>query len=81
MTDWMVYIVRCNDETYYTGITTDITRRVKQHNSGKGAKYTACRGPVELVDFVCVETRSDALKLEAKIKRQPRADKLETLRG
>jgi putative endonuclease len=75
---WFVYIVECNDEdkTLYTGITTDIERRIKQHNEGKGAKYTRGRGPVTLVkSFECL-TKSEALKLEYQIKQLSREEKL-----
>jgi putative endonuclease len=46
---FFVYILECRDGTYYTGFTSDLTRRVELHNTGKGAKYTRCRGPVKLV--------------------------------
>ena len=46
---WIVYILRCKDDTLYTGITDDLARRMAAHNSGKGAKYTRGRGPVEVV--------------------------------
>ena len=74
--EWFVYIVRCSDDTLYTGITTDIERRIKQHNDGKGAKYTRGRGPVALVkSFECL-TKSEALKLEYQIKQLPKNEKL-----
>lgn len=73
---WSVYIVECIDRSYYCGITTNITRRLRQHNSGKGAKYTRGRGPVVLKAITYVDTKSKALKLEAKIKKQKKKDKL-----
>jgi putative endonuclease len=73
---WSVYIVECADHSYYCGITTNITRRLKQHNSGKGAKYTRGRGPIALKAITHVDTKSKALKLEAKIKKQKKKDKL-----
>jgi putative endonuclease len=76
---YFVYIVRCRDGTLYTGITRDVNRRIIEHNSGRGAKYTRGRGPVELLSSVRVGDRSSALRLELLVKRQPRAKKLETL--
>lgn len=73
---WSVYIVECGDQSYYCGITTNITRRLKAHNSGKGAKYTRGRGPIVLKAIIHVDTKSKALKLEAKIKKQKKKDKL-----
>ena len=78
---WFVYIVECRDGSYYTGITRDILKRLNAHNSGKGAKYTASRKPVTLVSHRSVETRSEALKLEMKVKKQSRSKKLKTLKG
>ena len=71
-----VYIVRCADGSLYTGWAVDVTRRVKAHNAGRGAKYTALHRPVELVYTEEVATRSDALKRELAIKKFPRAKKL-----
>ena len=73
---WFVYILRCRDDTLYTGVTDDVPRRVAAHNSGKGAKYTRGRGPVEVVYTEQCESYSAALKREAAIKRLPRAEKL-----
>ena len=71
-----VYIVRCADDTLYTGWAMDVVRRVAAHNAGRGARYTRMHGPVELVYTEEVPTRSDALKRELVIKRYPRAKKL-----
>ncbi len=71
-----VYIVRCADDTLYTGWTTDIEKRIKAHNEGRGAKYTKYRTPVELVYFEQLETKSQALKREAEIKKMTRAQKI-----
>ncbi len=71
-----VYIVRCADGSLYTGWAVDVLRRVKAHNAGKGARYTATHGPVELVYTEEVPTRGDALKRELAIKHYPRAKKL-----
>ena len=67
--NWYVYIVRCADNSLYTGITKNIEKRIKKHNSGKGAKYTKTRLPVVLCCFWSVENRSIATKIEIKIKR------------
>jgi len=66
---WFVYILECIDGSLYTGISTDIDRRLKEHNeSKKGAKYTRSRRPVKLIDYCVVKDKSSALKLEYKIK-------------
>lgn len=70
-----VYILRCGDGTYYTGSTTDLKRRIAAHQSGKGAKYTRGRGPVELVYQEQWEDWPSALRREAAIKRLTRAQK------
>ncbi|MGL4797878.1 MAG: GIY-YIG nuclease family protein [Cellulosilyticaceae bacterium] len=70
-----VYIVVCKDETYYTGYTIDIEKRLKVHNEGKGAKYTKMRCPVTLVYKECFPTKSEALKREYAIKQLTRKQK------
>jgi putative endonuclease len=65
---WVVYLVRCSDQSLYCGITNDVNKRLAAHNSGKGAKYTRSRRPVELVSVSPQMSRSDALKLEYKVK-------------
>lgn len=72
---WYVYILRCGDGTLYTGITTDVPRRLQMHRSGKGAKYTRGRQPLELVYREACEDHSQALKREWQIKQLPRAEK------
>lgn len=72
---WFVYIVECGDGTYYTGISTDVVRRIHVHNSGRGAKYTRTRLPVQLVYSKEAGTKSEALKEEAAIKRLTRRQK------
>ena len=72
---WYVYILRCGDGTLYTGITDDIPRRLAAHRSGKGAKYTRGRGPLELVYQEQVPDKSAALRREIEIKRLRRAEK------
>lgn len=64
-----VYILRCKDNSLYTGYTTDVNRRLKVHNSGKGAKYTRARRPVKLVYYKEVSSMSEGLKLESAIKK------------
>ena len=73
---WYVYILRCSDDTLYTGITVDVERRIKQHNEGKGAKYTRGRGPVALVKSFELNSKSEALKLEYRIKQLSKEEKL-----
>ena len=68
---WVVYLVRCSDNSLYCGISNDLPGRLKEHNAGKGAKYTKSRRPVELVGTSREMTRSDALKLEYRIKQLP----------
>lgn len=63
------YMVRCKDGSLYTGWTTDVERRVKCHNAGKGAKYTKPRLPVELVYYETFETKEEAMRREAAIKK------------
>tara|TARA_R110002020_G_scaffold200217_2_gene402324 strand:- start:527 stop:769 length:243 start_codon:yes stop_codon:yes gene_type:complete len=74
--DWHVYILRCGDDTLYTGIARDLEKRVAVHNSGKGAKYTARRLPVKLTYSEEAENRSAASKREYAIKQLSRAEKL-----
>ena len=75
MTDHWVYVLRCADGTLYTGYTTDLERRVAEHEAGEGAKYTRGRAPVELVHAEAHPTRSDALAREHEIKAKPRPAK------
>ena len=73
---YYVYMLRCSDDTLYTGITTDLDRRVNEHNhSPKGAKYTRNRRPVTLVYSETCEDKSAASKREYAIKRLPREHK------
>lgn len=79
---WFVYMLKCADTTLYTGVTTDVDRRLMEHN-GKvaGAKYTRVRQPVELVYTELCTSRSAAQKREAEIKKLPRLDKLQLLKN
>ena len=72
---WKLYILRCGDGTLYTGITTDVEKRLEAHRSGKGAKYTRGRGPLELVYSEECGDHSSALKRELEIKRLTREEK------
>ncbi|MBI4457857.1 GIY-YIG nuclease family protein [Candidatus Uhrbacteria bacterium] len=74
-THWHVYMVRCGDGSLYTGITTDLERRLGEHNSGKGAAYTRSRLPVSLVYREEYMNESDARKREAAIKKLPKSEK------
>ena len=76
---WLVYAVRCRDGSIYTGITTDVARRIKTHNAGKGGAYTRSRKPVRLVFREAQSTRSSALKREAEIKGWSRTEKTKKL--
>lgn len=74
-----VYILRCADDTLYTGYTNDLPHRVRMHNEGKGAKYTRARRPVELAYHEEWEDKSGALRREAAIKKLTRAEKLKLI--
>ncbi|MEY8391018.1 GIY-YIG nuclease family protein [Lachnospiraceae bacterium] len=76
----VTYMLRCSDGTLYTGWTNNLEKRLKAHNEGKGGKYTRVRTPVELVYFEEYETRQEAMKREAQIKRLTRNDKEELIR-
>ena len=73
------YILRCGDGSLYTGWTTDIDKRLEEHRNGKGAKYTRGRGPLTLVHLEIFDTKSEAMKREACIKRLSRAQKEELI--
>ncbi len=73
---WYVYIIKCSDSSLYTGVTTDIKRRLDEHNTKGGARYTHGRTPVRLLHSESRPNRSGALKREAEIKGWPRIKKL-----
>ena len=74
--NYHVYIIQCSDDTFYTGITTDIARRIQEHNDNKkGAKYTKARQPVFLVYSAEFSNRSTASKEEYRIKKLSRKEK------
>lgn len=78
VTAWFVYLVRCSDDSFYTGVTTDLARRLRQHNGeiSGGAGYTRGRRPVDLVWSEACVNRSDAQKREYAVRRSPRSTKL-----
>lgn len=76
---WYLYVVKCRDQSLYTGITTDISRRIKEHNTKKGAFYTQNKTPVELVYREDLSDQSSARKREAAIKRLTRKEKIELI--
>ena len=77
---WFVYILRCADGSLYTGITTDVSRRCKQHNAGTASRYTRSRLPVELAYQEAQDNRSLALKRELAIKAMSRQEKESLIR-
>jgi putative endonuclease len=81
MKQWVVYILKCSDDTLYTGITNDIENRLKKHNEGKGAKYTRGRTPVVLMVSFVVESKSLALKEEYRIKKLNKEEKLNLIKN
>lgn len=76
---WVVYVLRCRDGTFYTGITTDIDRRLEVHNAGKGARYTRSRLPVRLAACSGLMIYGEALRVERAVKRLPRGEKVEAV--
>jgi len=76
---WHFYVLSCSDRSLYTGVTTDVDRRVREHNDKKGAKYTRSRIPVHLLYCREMEDRSNAQKLESAFKKLSRSKKLERL--
>ncbi|MCK5666079.1 MAG: GIY-YIG nuclease family protein [Thiotrichaceae bacterium] len=76
MSDWFVYMLRCADNSLYTGVTTDVERRVLEHNAEKSVtKYTRVRQPVSVVYQEKAESRSEACKREAQLKKLIKKDK------
>jgi putative endonuclease len=78
---WFVYLLCCADDTLYTGVTTDLARRLAEHNAGTGARYTRARLPVTLAYAEPAADRRAACQREAAIKRWPRAQKLDLIDG
>lgn len=81
MRNYYAYILECSDETYYTGYTTDIEKRVTVHNAGKGAKYTRARLPVRLRYVKSFETKQEAMRYEWSIKQLTRTQKQQLMEG
>ncbi len=79
MKKWLVYILRCQDDTLYTGITNDLENRLQSHNEKRGARYTRARLPVSLVYQEEASSRSQASRREAAIKKLPRSKKLKLI--
>jgi putative endonuclease len=78
---YYLYILQCTDKTLYTGITTNLVRRVEEHNSGTlGAKYTRGRRPAKLIFSKKFRTRSTASKVESRIKKLSRREKLDLVK-
>ena len=73
---WFVYILECLDGSYYTGITNDVEKRMAVHKSGKGSKYVLSKGFGRIMAIKSCSSRSEALKIEYRIKQLPRNDKL-----
>ena len=79
---YYLYIIKCADKTLYTGITTDLKRRIVEHNSTKlGAKYTSSRRPVKIVYSKKFKNRSTASREESRIKKLKRVDKLKLIKN
>lgn len=72
---WYTYIVRCSDDTLYTGITNNLSKRLRMHNNGKGGSYTRSRKPVKLCYSEPYRTRSESLKRESEIKKLNKTSK------
>jgi len=78
---WHVYIVKCRDKTFYTGVTTDLKRRIEEHNTSiLGAKYTKGRRPVKLVYSITKKDKSEAQKEECRIKKLSRIEKINIIK-
>jgi len=78
---WHIYILRCKDNRLYTGITSDLKRRISEHKKGRGCRFTRCRIPVKLVYSEKATSRPAALKREAEVKDLPRRKKLQLIRS
>ena len=74
------YILKCSDESLYTGWTNDLEKRLKAHNEGKGAKYTKGRRPVVLLYFEAFDTKEEAMSREFAIKKLTREEKLQLIK-
>ena len=81
MTPWYVYLLQCSDDSLYCGVTTDLERRVQEHNNGIGCRYTKSRLPVRLVWSAETPGKSEAYKEEYRIKRMSKTAKKELVNG
>ena len=79
MSKWFLYIIKCKDSSLYTGITTNLEKRLKQHNEGRATKYTRGRKPVKLVYSEICKNESKARRKESDVKKLPRKKKLELI--
>lgn len=77
---YFVYILECQDGSFYTGIAKDLEKRMQEHKTGKGSKYVRLKGFKKLLKFRECRDKSEALKLEYKIKKMPKFDKLKFLK-
>jgi putative endonuclease len=78
---WVVYLLRCRDNSFYTGLTSDIEKRLMAHNKGIASKYTRARLPVKLITMSGCMNRKEAMRLEIRIKRIPKEKKIAALTG
>ncbi len=79
--DWSLYILKCRDGSFYTGITNNLERRLKMHQDGKASRYTRTRGPVEMLYSETCGTRSSALIRECEVKEWPKKKKISLISG
>lgn len=77
---WYIYILLCADTSLYTGATNDLNKRFKDHQSGKGGKYTRSHKPLKMIHHETFETKSEALRREAEIKSWSRSKKISILK-
>ena len=78
---WQIYIIECKDDKLYTGITNNLNRRLSEHNSGHGGRFTKFRRPVKLVYHQEVSNKSEALRREIEIKKLARSEKISLIRS
>ena len=74
-TYWFLYVIRCADDSLYTGVSTDVNRRLSVHRAGKGAKYLRGKGPLDMVCSHSIGTRSQALKVEREFRKLSKVNK------
>jgi putative endonuclease len=78
---WFIYILLCEDGSYYTGSTNDVEKRFKDHLEGRGARYTKSHKPVKVIYKEGFATKSEALKREAELKKWPKAKKVKLVQS